>query len=282
MSKIIKVKDLDFTYLPGSPYEHTALKNISFSLDQGEFLGIFGPNGSGKSTLVQQFNGLLSPSRGSVRVCNMNTADKKSRRELWKKAGLVFQYPEQQIFQLNVYDEIAYGPRNLRLSETAVKERVYDALLKVGLIPEETEHLTPITMSGGMRRRVAIAGMLALNPEILILDEPMAGLDPLGRKLILDMIKSRQEKHETTVMISHNLQEIIAMADKIAILDKGSLVFFGEVEKLLEKPDILAHYRFELPEHLQLVYALADRGFNVKTNISSMTEAGLELLKLIT
>ncbi len=281
MSEIITVKDLNYTYLPGSAYEHQALKNISFSLDKGDFLGIFGPNGSGKSTLAQHFNGLLYPTRGLVTVCNMDTSNKKLRLELWKKVSLVFQYPEQQIFQITVYDEVAYGPRNLGISEAEVKDRVYKALQQVGLAPEYIVQLTPIRLSGGMRRRVAIAGMLALDPEILVLDEPMAGLDTLGRKLILDIIKRRHDNKETTVMISHNLKDIIALADKIAILDRGSLVFFGNIKQLLENKEILAHYRLELPEYLQVVYALADRGFSVKTNISGMIEAGQEIIKLL-
>jgi len=281
MPEIIEIRNLDYTYLPGSPYEHKALKKISLSLDQGDFLGVFGPNGSGKSTLAQHLNGLLYPTSGTVTVCNINTADKKLRQELWKKVSLVFQYPEQQIFQITVYDEVAYGPRNLGISETEVPVRVHRALREVGLIPENTEHLTPMSLSGGMKRRVAVAGMLALNPEILVLDEPMAGLDPLGRKLILDIIKNRQDKNETTVMISHDLKEIITMADKIAILDRGSLVFYGEVNQLLENTNILAHYRLELPDYLQVVYALADRGLNVKTNINSMKEAALEISKLL-
>jgi len=281
MSRIIEVKDLDYTYLPGTSYERKTLKNISFSIDRGEFLGIFGPNGSGKSTLAQQFNGLLFPSSGTVKVCDMDTANRKLRQDLWKKVSLLFQYPEQQIFQITVYDEVAYGPRNLGLNEAEVQDRVNLALQKVGFNPEDIKDLTPFSLSGGMKRRVAIAGMLALNSEILILDEPMAGLDPLGRNLILNIIKSRQKKHETTVMISHNLKEIIGMADKIVILDKGSLVFFGEVKELLENKDILTQYRFELPEYLQLVYALAERGVHVQTNIRSMTEAGLEISKLL-
>lgn len=281
MQQIIEVKDIDFTYLPGSPYEQNALKKISFSLERGEFLGIFGPNGSGKSTLIQMFNGLLYPNRGTVRVCNIDTADKKTRQQLWKKVSLVFQYPEQQIFKITVYDEVAYGPRNLGISESEVKDRVYLALEQVGLIPEETIELTPISLSGGMRRRVAIAGMLALNPEILILDEPMAGLDPLGRKLILDIINNRKDNKETTIMTSHNLKEIMAIADKIAIMDSGYLVFFGEVAQLVENTVILAQYNLELPDHLQLVSALAQRGFNVNTNVSNLNEAALEVLKLL-
>lgn len=280
MPGMIEIAHLSHTYAAGSPYEVEALQDINLSIEQGEFLGLFGPNGSGKSTLVQHLNGLIRPQKGTVTVCGLNASDPKASRELWKKAGLVFQYPEHQIFQISVYDEVAYGPRNLKLPEATVKERVCEALQQVGLLQENIAQLPPVTLSGGMRRRVAIAGMLAIQPEILILDEPMAGLDAAGRSLILDIIRKRQQKHETTVMISHSLKEIMAITDKIAILDEGSLVFNGEVKELLTRPEVLAGYHFELPEYLQVVYELAARGFEIRTNISSIREAGGEIIKL--
>jgi len=281
MSAIIEVKELNYTYLPGTPYQHQALKNISLTVESGDFLGIFGPNGSGKSTLARQFNGLLWPGSGKVLVCGQDTTRKKIRQSLWQKAGLVFQFPEQQIFQITVYDEIAYGPRNLGISEEEVRERVNGALIMVGLKPEDMADLTPFSLSGGMKRRVAIAGMLALKPEILILDEPMAGLDPAGRRMILDIIRHRREKNETTLMISHDLKEIMGLADKIAILNEGSLVFFGRTEELLDRPDILQRYRLELPAYLKIMYALANKNFDVKQNVSSIDEAAAEIMKLI-
>lgn len=281
MPKIVEIEHLSYTYAPGSVYEHKALKDITLSIEQGEFLGLFGPNGSGKSTLVQHLNGLIRPVTGSVIVCGINASDPKASRELWKKAGLVFQYPEHQIFQTSVYDEVAYGPRNLGLPETEVRERTYEALQQVGLNQKNIDKLNPVTLSGGMRRRVAIAGMLAIQPDILILDEPMAGLDSVGRKLILDIIKKRQEKHETTIIISHDLKQILNITDNIAILDSGSLVFMGKVSDLLVKPEILSKYQFELPEYLQVVCALAGKGFDIKTNINSIEEAGEEIVRLL-
>ncbi|HPT69765.1 MAG TPA: ATP-binding cassette domain-containing protein [Syntrophomonas sp.] len=281
MPAIIEIDHLFHTYAEGSPYEVEALKDIALSVDEGEFLGLFGPNGSGKSTLIQHLNGLIRPQKGSVTVCGIDASDPKLSRDLWKRAGLVFQYPEHQIFQISVYDEVAYGPRNLKLPEATVKERVYEALQQVGLIQENIAQLPPVTLSGGMRRRVAIAGILAIQPEILILDEPMAGLDSAGRNLILDIIRKRQEKHETTVMISHSLKEIMTITDKIAILDSGCLVFKGKVKDLMNKPEVLAGYHFELPEYLQIVYELAAKGFDIKTNISSIREAGEEIIKLL-
>jgi len=282
MSTVIDIQNLNFIYQPGSPYQRHALININFTLDTGEFLGIVGSNGSGKSTLVQHLNGLLSPSAGKVIVCGMDTASKELKDQLWKKAGLVFQHPEQQIFEATIYQEVAYGPKNLGLSGIEIKNRVYDALEKVGFIPEETEHLAPITLSGGMRRRVAIAGILALQPQVLILDEPMAGLDFVGRNLMLDLIRNRRQKgNETTVMISHSLKDIWALADKIAVLDKGSLVFYGKVEELLEKTELLRSCHLELPDYLQVVCSLAARGLKINTTIRSIEEAGLEITKLL-
>ncbi|NLW91457.1 MAG: energy-coupling factor transporter ATPase [Syntrophomonadaceae bacterium] len=280
MPGIIEINHLSHIYAEGSPYEVEALKDITLSLERGEFLGLFGPNGSGKSTLIQHLNGLIRPQQGSVIVCGKDASNSRLSRDLWKKAGLVFQYPEHQIFQISVYDEVAYGPRNLKLPESAVNERVNEALQQVGLTQENITQLPPAALSGGMRRRVAVAGMLAIQPEILILDEPMAGMDSVGRNMILDIIKKRQERHETTVMVSHSLKEIMTLTDKIAILDSGSLAFSGKVKDLLGKPEILAHYHFELPEYLQIVYEIAAKGFDIKTDISSIREAGEEISKL--
>lgn len=280
MPAIIEIDHLSHIYAEGSPYKAEALKDITLSVEKGEFLGLFGPNGAGKSTLIQHLNGLIKPQKGSVTVCGIDASDAKLSRDLWKKAGLVFQYPEHQIFQITVFDEVAYGPRNLKLPEAIVKERVYEALEQVGLTQENIAQLPPVTLSGGMRRRVAIAGMLAIQPEILILDEPMAGLDTTGRNLILDIIKKRQERNETTIMVSHSLKEIMTLTDKLAILDSGSLVFTGKVKDLLNQPELLAQYYLELPEYLQIVHQLAAQGYEIKTDINSIQQAGEEIIKL--
>lgn len=281
MPSVIEINRLYHVYAEGSPYEVEALRDITLSIEKGEFLGLFGPNGSGKSTLVQHLNGLIKPQKGSVIVCGIDASDPKMSRDLWKKVGLVFQYPEHQIFQTTVFDEVAYGPRNLKLPEPEVKERVYEALEQVGLTQENIAHLPPSTLSGGTRRRVAIAGLLAIRPEILILDEPMAGLDSAGRNLILEIIRKRQQRNETTIMVSHSLKEIMTLTDKLVILDSGSMVFTGTIKDLFNKPEILARYHLELPDHLQVVYQIAAQGYEIKTNISSIQEAGEEIINLL-
>jgi len=281
MPQIITSSQLSYTYLPGSPYERRALHDISFCLEPGEFLGIFGPNGSGKSTLAQLLNGILQPSGGSLTVCQLNTAGADSRLNLWKKVGLVFQYPEQQIFKTTVYEEVAYAPRNLGLAENSVHARVCESLSQVGLEPAVFMNAPPSTLSGGQKRRVAIASLLALQPELLVLDEPMAGLDPIGRQLVLEIIKTRQTQRESTVMISHNLKDILALADKIAILDSGALIFWGSVQDFLENKRIQSRYRLVLPDYLQVACALAERGVTVQSGINNLTEAEEALAALL-
>lgn len=281
MSKIVDIRDLDYTYLKGSPYEYQALKKINLSLNPGDCLGVFGPNGSGKSTLAKILNGLLRPTSGKAVICGIDSSSKNFNEHLWKKVGYVFQYPEKQIFKANVYDEVAYGPQNLGLSESDVKNRVHDAFKKVGLTPDLYQHLSPLNLSGGERRRVAIAGILAINPEMIILDEPVAGLDAIGRKMVYDIIKNRQENGNTIIIVSHDLKEIIKLIDRIVILDHGALIFDGRVEDLLAAPKILAQYRFQLPDYMQAVNALIAKGINVQTSIKSMTEVASEISQII-
>ncbi|WP_425804461.1 ATP-binding cassette domain-containing protein [Desulfitobacterium sp. Sab5] len=281
MSNIIEIQDLNYTYLNGSPYEHQALKNITLSLNRGDCLGIFGSNGSGKSTLAKILNGLLRPTAGKFVICGIDSTTKHLNDHLWRKVGYVFQYPEKQIFKSNVYDEIAYGPRNLGLSESDVKSRVNDALEKVGFIPDLTEHLSPVNFSGGMRRRIAIAGILAINPEVLIMDEPMASLDPIGRKMVYDIIKNRQENKNTTIIISHDLKEIIDLIDRIVILDHGTVIFEGIINDLQANAKILTKYKFELPDYMQVIYALAIKGVKINTSIKSMAEVVSEISQIL-
>ncbi|NPV74472.1 MAG: energy-coupling factor transporter ATPase [Pelotomaculum sp.] len=278
---VINVENLTHVYLPGTPYERKALDGITLSVERGEFLGIVGANGSGKSTLIQHFNGLLSPTAGKVAVCGLDTSVEKHRNELWKKVGLVFQYPEQQLFEATVFDDVSYGPRNLGLDQREVRDRTMEALEKVGLEPEAVAGLPPICLSGGLRRRVAIAGVLALKPEILVLDEPTAGLDPPGREMILKLVKNlQQEDRITVVMVSHSIREIISLADRIAVLESGKLIAYGDAKEILSQR-IFRDLPGWLPDYLLLIYTLAERGKEVNTGIITMAEAELEIARLL-
>lgn len=281
MSKIIELKNMGYIYLIGSPYEHQALKNIDLSINPGECLGIFGPNGSGKSTLAKILNGLLCPSSGSAVICGVDSSSKHFHACLWKKVGFVFQYPEKQIFKANVYDEVAYAPRNLGLRESDVDIAVNDALNQVGLNPDAYRDLSPVNLSGGERRRVAIAGILAINPEILIMDEPVAGLDGMGRKLVYEIINSQKKSGNTTIIISHDLKEIIELIERVVILDNGTLIYDGKAEQLQTLPEILAHYSFELPEYMQVINALATKGIKIHKNLKSMNEVACEISQIL-
>lgn len=278
---VIDIKNLTYFYCPGTPYEKKALDNINLSVNRGEFIGIIGVNGSGKTTLVQHLNGLLSAASGQVIICGRDASIKQNRQELWRKVGLVFQYPEQQLFADTVFDDVAYGPKNLGLDQAEIKQRTEQALARVDLDPAIAK-VPIVCLSGGLRRRVAIAGVLAMRPEILILDEPTAGLDPAGRKVILQLIKNLQQKdHTTVVMISHNLSDVMALADQIAVLEKGRLVTCGQAREVLQQKEFRALPGIILPEFLQVIFALAERGKKVNTGITTVGEAELELQRLL-
>lgn len=278
---VIDVKNLSYTYYPGTPYEKKALEKITLSVNQGEFLGIVGANGSGKSTLIQHFNGLLSPAEGTIHICGEEISTKHSNG-LWKKVGLVFQYPEQQLFEATVFDDVGYGPRNLGLNKQEVQDRTVQALKKVGLEPEAVAELPPSRLSGGLRRRVAIAGVLSIQPEILVLDEPTAGLDTLGRDTFLTLLKKlHQEDGITVVMVSHSIKEIISLADRIAVLEKGKLIAHGKPQEVLSQKTLQHIPSILLPDYLQLIHNLAERGKKVQTGISTLEEAAGEIAKLL-
>lgn len=279
---VIVVKDLTHVYLGGTPYEKKALDHVSLSIEPGEFVGIVGANGSGKSTLIQHFNGLLSPTAGSVVVCGKDTSVKQHRSELWKEVGLVFQFPEQQLFEGTVFDEVAYGLKNLGLDGEEIAYRVEDALVKVGLDPAEITQLPPLCLSGGTRRRVALACILAMRPAILVLDEPTAGLDPSGCDHIIRAIKGmRREHHTTVVMVSHHVNELILLADKLAFLEQGRLAAYGDKRKVLRHMALRNLYDLILPEHLKLMHKLADWGYQVNTGILTVEEAVLEVSRML-
>jgi energy-coupling factor transport system ATP-binding protein len=230
---MIQTENLTHIYASGSSLENTALHDISLQINKGEFLALVGSSGSGKSTLAQHFNGLLLPTSGKVTVSGRDTRDKKFRRQLWRIVGMAFQYPEQQLFGEDVFEDVAFGPRNLGLTPPEVEERTCDALEMVGLNPNEVKKLSPFSLSYGQKRRVALAGVLAVDPEVLVLDEPTAGLDPRGREQLLNVIKElRQRKGKTIVFITHNMDIATSLADRMIVLNEGRICGEGSAREI--------------------------------------------------
>ncbi|MCG9968817.1 ATP-binding cassette domain-containing protein [Pelotomaculum terephthalicicum JT] len=278
---VIEINNLSYAYNGGTPDEKKVLDNITLSVEKGEFLGIIGANGSGKSTLIQHFNGLLYPQSGSISVLGFDTRDKHYGSQLWKYVGMVFQFPEQQIFEATVYDELAYGLSNMELDRAEIEVRVDEALANVGLVPEQVRAVSPLCLSGGMRRRIAIASILAMKPDILVLDEPMAGLDPEGCAHILAAIKRyRQEQDVTVIMVSHYINELIVLSDRVALLDNGRLRAWGPARELLARDD-LPNYDLLLPDYLKLLHNLKKRGLKVKTGVLTVEEAAGEIGRVL-
>ena len=279
---IIEIKDLTYVYQSGTPYEKKALEGLSFSIEAGEFVGIIGANGSGKSTLMQHFNGLLLPTAGSVLVKGKNTAVNHYYSELWKEVGLVFQFPEQQIFASTVFAEVAYGLKNLGLEQPDIERRVEEGLHRVGLNPEEITHLSPLRLSGGERRLLALASIMAMCPDVLVLDEPTAGLDPAASDRVWQALQDMQRDYKTTViMVSHQADELILLANKLAFLEEGRLLAYGGKVEVLQQMARRDRDDWLLPDHLQLIYCLEDCGCQVNTDIISLEEAALEISRIL-
>jgi len=279
---VIKVENLTHVYAPGTPFQVTSLDNVSLEIAKGEFLAVVGATGSGKSTLVQHFNGLLKPTRGKVTVCGRDVSDKQAGRTLWRKVGLVFQRPEQQFFEETVFDDVAFGPRNMGLSRDEVKERVEDALRLAGLEPVQVGQLSPYRLSGGMKRRAAIAGVLALRPEVLALDEPTAGLDPQGKRQLLDRLENvRREWGVTIIFITHSMEEVGLLAERVAVLNRGRLAMIGAPREIFSRAEELRGMRLDVPVPTAIMDRLRAAGNPVRTGILSNTEAEEEIAKLL-
>ena len=241
MEPILKVEDLEYVYSAGTPFEHKALDKVSFSVERGEFIGIIGHTGSGKSTLMQQLNGLLKPTSGKVILDGKDIwTDKATTRQARFRVGLVFQYPEYQLFEETVYKDIAFGPKNMRLSADEIDRRVREAAGFVGLT-EEQLNVSPFDLSGGQKRRVAIAGVIAMEPEVLILDEPTAGLDPVGREDILANIQAyRTAKNATIMMVSHSMSDVARLTDRLLVMNGSKLAMDGTPEQVLDVDPVFA------------------------------------------
>ena len=280
MKPILEVRNLDYIYSAGTPFEHKALDNVSFALAPGEFVGIIGHTGSGKSTLMQQMNGLLKPTSGQVLLDGVDIwSDKKLTRQARFRVGLVFQYPEYQLFEETVYRDIAFGPKNMGLDEKEVDRRVREAAGFVGLTEAQLE-VSPFDLSGGQKRRVAIAGVIAMEPEVLILDEPTAGLDPVGRAEILGNIEAyRQAKNATIMMVSHSMEDVARLTDRLLVMNGSQLAMDGTPSEVFSRAQELLAMGLNIPQVTQVFLELKKLGLDVKS-VYTMEQAVAEIASL--
>lgn len=275
----IKIKQLTHIYNEGTPFEKVALHDVNLHIKDGSFLGIIGHTGSGKSTLIQMFNGLLKPTRGEVYVKGINIhEDGVDKKHIRQSVGLVFQYPEYQLFEMTVYDDVAYGPKNLGLEGDALKERIESSLKAVGL-DEEFWQKSPFELSGGQKRRVAIAGVLAMNPDILILDEPTAGLDPKGREELFSQLKEMHEtRHLTIVLISHSMEDVARYVEELIVLYRGEIAFKGDTREVFKHRERLEEIGLGVPQIRHIMGALKEKGMLVDTDVLTVEEAASKLI----
>lgn len=261
---IIKVQNLSHTYMPGSTFERKALRDISLTINEGDILGIIGHTGSGKSTFVQHLNGILKPTSGTIEVDGL-TAGGKELKALRRKVGLIFQYPEHQLFEETVYKDITFGLNKLNLSQEEIKERVFHAINLLGISPELLEK-SPFELSGGQKRRVAIAGVLVMEPKVLILDEPTAGLDPQGSSEVFKILSSLNKKEGTTIIIiSHNMEEIAAFCNRVAVMSEGSIVMYDTTGNIFDRDTELQKYNLDIPQITKLFKELENSGYEFPT-----------------
>ena len=271
---LLSVKDLTYVYSQGTPFEHKAVDSVSFDIERGDFIGIIGHTGSGKSTLVQMLNGLIKPTAGSVVLDGVNIWDKpKEIRKIRFKVGLVFQYPEYQLFEETVEKDIAFGPINMGLNEDEIKACVQKAARFVGL-PQELLIKSPFDLSGGEKRRAAIAGVIAMDPDILILDEPCAGLDPLGRDVLLTQIyRYHKERGNTVLLVSHSMEDVASVCDKAIVMNHSHLEMFDTCEKIFSQGERLAAMGLRVPQITAIVDELIASGFPLTSGTLTVENA---------
>lgn len=279
----IKIENLTHVYMPKSPFEKVALDNVSLDIKDGEFVALIGHTGSGKSTLIQHFNGLLEPTSGKIIVDCMDITSKDAKlTDIRKKVGLVFQYPEYQLFEETISKDIAFGPKNLGLSEEEVNLRVIKSMEMVGLDYEKYKDKSPFDLSGGQKRRVAIAGVIAMQPTTLILDEPTAGLDPKGRDDILDQIsKLHKDYNMTIIIVSHSMEDVAKIAERIIVMNHGKVALQGKPAEVFKQVDLLEEIGLGVPQVTYLVKKLREKGLDISDNIFTIEEAKKELLSIL-
>ncbi len=279
---VIATRNLTHLYSKGTPFEVAAINNISIDIESGELVGIIGHTGSGKSTLIQHLNGILKPEKGTVLLEGHDIWESKaSIRQARFKVGLCFQYPEYQLFEETVYKDIAFGPRNMKLDEDEINRRVHKAAEFVGL---KEEHLkkSPFDLSGGEKRRAAIAGVMAMEPMVLIMDEPTAGLDPHGRDLILNLIREYRENTGNTVMlVSHSMDDVAQLASRVLVLEKSQVVMSGSVEEVYSRGEELSNMGLSVPQVTRIFTGLRKRGLDISTNIFTLEQGRQELLRFL-
>lgn len=281
---VLVCENLEYLYSVGTPFQTAAIKNVNFSVDKGELIGIIGHTGSGKSTLIQHMNGLLQPHSGSVYLNSKDIwskENKKNIRQVRFSVGLCFQYPEYQIFEEDVFKEIAYGPKQMGLSEDEIKERVYESLNFVGLDKNILDK-SPFDLSGGQKRRVAIASIIAMKPQILILDEPCAGLDPRGRETILSMIKEYQSSTgNTVVIVSHSMEDVAKLCSRVLVMNNGEVAMSGTVSEIYSRGKELREIGLNVPQITEIFLKLKESGVDCKTDIYTVEQGEAELRRLL-
>ena len=279
---ILRVENLTYTYSPSTPFEYVAVNDVSFEIEKGDFIGIIGHTGSGKSTLVQTLNGLLKPTKGKIYLDGKDIWEiPKEIRKVRFNVGLVFQYPEYQLFEETVYKDIAFGPTNMGLNETEIKERVKSAAKFVGLKDELLEK-SPFDLSGGEKRRAAIAGVIAMDPDVLILDEPTAGLDPVGRDLLLSQIDAyHRDRKNTVLLVSHSMEDVASVCDKVLVMNHSSLWDFDTTDKIFSKGEELSQIGLRIPQVTSIVDELISAGFPLKKGVLTVEEAVTEITEYL-
>ncbi len=277
----ISVENLTYVYAPGTPFEKVALENINFTVKSGEFVGLIGHSGSGKSTLVQHLNGLVKPTEGTIRVGErVITGKNADTKGLCFTVGLVFQYPEQQLFAETIYQDIAFGPSNMGLSEKEIDLRVRTAMELVGL-PFDLAEKSPFSVSGGQKRRVAIAGVLAMEPKVLILDEPTAGLDPKGRDEILRSIRNiHKQMNMSVILVSHSMEDVAKYCDKLLVLNEGKVMLSGSLSEVFHHAEKLHEIGLSVPQVTLAVHKLREKGIQIPENIFTVSDAVSAILNL--